>query len=132
MGGGKIIAVDVNEDYCDETRKRIADLHLKNTGVKVVCADAITAIHSLEPFSIDLAFVDDKIDARHIKAELESLWSWYDPKAVQKMSLGGLICVHDVTHDDVASAVIGHQGYILNTALMHLHGGLGLIQIPVK
>lgn len=128
--GGKIYAVDINTDYCDETRDRLEALDLKQTEVEVICSDAITAIGSLPRESIDFAFIDDKIDARHIKAELEALWSWYDAKAEHKMALGSIICVHDISHDDVASVVLGHQGYLLNTTRMHLHGGLGIIQIP--
>jgi len=132
MGGGEIYAVDCDADRCRETEARVTALGLSSVTLHLIALDAIAAIHTLPPLSIDFAFIDDKIDARHMRAEMEALWSWYDPAATQRMSLGGLIAVHDVTHDDVASAVIGHQGYILNTVPMHAHGGLALIQIPSR
>lgn len=130
QGGGKLILVDTNADYCAETEKFLSEFDLPNVEVDIKNMTAMEAVDSLPRHSVDFAFLDFLVDGRQVQPVLEGLWSWWDPNGRQRMKLGGLITAHDVSKEDVAQAVVGHHGYCLDYKRMLPQGGLGFIQIP--
>ena len=100
----------------------IPDDVLNHPQVQFHKADAIQWITDYDGPFIDFAFVDDDHLAPHVDEELEIL--------LPKMSDHGLICVHDVIgHFGLSNVVRKYHGYVLDMPLMHLAGGLGLIQL---
>jgi predicted O-methyltransferase YrrM len=109
---------------------RIASLPALGDNVTVVCADALSWIRAYTGPKFGLVFVDDSHDANHVSTELDALYNPAQPYT-SKMAPHGLICCHDVCgHFGLGGVVSAHHGFTLWLPLLHVAGGLGLIQIP--
>ncbi len=91
--------------------------------------DALNFLSTYTGPPFDFVFLDDDHNAEHVAHEIDLL---YDPtRAVQLVSPGAFICVHDVFGPfGLGAVVVARKGFLLDLPKLHAAGGLGILQVP--
>ena len=123
MGGGHLIACDIDAERANAVWSRLASLPIPNVRWATFATDVLDYIRSLDTAVLDFVWLDDDHQKPHVQDEINALWP--------KMRGGGLIVFHDVFGSvDLQSVVRANGGYCLDLPKLGPAGGLGLIQVP--
>jgi predicted O-methyltransferase YrrM len=119
LGGGELTIMEIDQDRARLTRRQLEAY--PNVKVRLLIGNALVSIpHLADP--IDVAFVDDNHEKKHVERELCLL--------LPKMAPGGLILLHDVFGVcDLRTVVQKFGGYSIDLPRLGPAGGLGIIQI---
>lgn len=114
----KFITVEFDPERVQTTRERVE----RFPNVTVVQGDTIQFLESYYGPRFDFVFVDDDHSHEHVDRELELV--------LQLTHKGSsMICVHDVIgRHNLRQEVEKHGGWVLRLPLLHLGGGLGILQ----
>lgn len=123
MGGGTIIAVELEADRANTAQAALENANLPPTVTwRVVHDDVLKYIASVPDESIGVAWVDDDHTKDHVAQELTALWP--------KMVTNGLILGHDVYGStDLQEQFKQVGGYALDFPRLGPAGGLGILQV---
>ena len=114
----------------DLERAMAAANELDQLGIQVYNQEALTFIEEWSGDPFDFVFLDDSHYPPHLAAELDALYNPTRPEEA-KVTRGAIICVHDVIGPCGLDAVVkARHGYVLDLPLLHIGGGLGIIQVP--
>ena len=114
----------------DGNRAMAVQRRFNSDQVRVYIKDALAFIrdHTGPPF--DFVFLDDSHDPMHLARELDALYDATRPEEA-KVTRGAIICCHDVIGPCGLDAVVkARHGFVLDLPLLHIGGGLGIIQRP--
>lgn len=122
LGGGELIAVDIDASRALAVQKRLAGLPLDTVQWRVVNDDILKTIPLFPDQSIGFAWVDDCHEIAHVDAEVQLL--------LPKMKTGGVITFHDVYGScDLQQVVTRWGGYCLDLPRLGRAGGVGILQV---
>lgn len=121
LGGGSLTVVDIEPDRCRMIEERLAGLGLTSVTARVVQADSLRYIPTLEKQSVGFAWIDGNHEHFHVASEITALYP--------KMRKGGIMALHDVYGScDLQREVTRFGGYALDLPRLGAAGGLGIIQ----
>ena len=126
MGGGTLIATDIDPSRCEITRKRIATLGISDNVCVVVTPFDVERVIGDLTRTVDVVWIDDDHSRLHVESEINALWP--------KMKPGGLMLFHDVSSDGVCQLgplVRRYGGIALDLPRLGPDGGLGFLQVPL-
>jgi predicted O-methyltransferase YrrM len=119
LGGGELVIMELDAERGRHTRRQLEGYPSVN--VRLLIGNALVGIPHLENESIDVAFIDDNHEKRHVEKELCLLFPKIAPK--------GIILLHDVYGScDLQSVVRAFGGYSIDLPRLGPAGGLGIIQ----
>lgn len=122
LGGGELIAVDIEAERALAIQNRLEHLPLPNVNWRVVNDDILKTIPTFPDQSIGFAWIDDCHEMAHVEREVEML--------LPKMKTGGVMTFHDVYGScDLQQVVTRWGGYCLDIPRLGRAGGLGILQV---
>lgn len=122
MGGGTLMAVELEAPRAEETAKRLGSLNLEKTQCNILNANILDVIPTVPDRSIGLAWIDDHHEQHHVETEIVALWP--------KMKASGIMCFHDVWGScDLQKLVRKYGGVALDLPRLGPAGGVGIIQV---
>lgn len=92
-------------------------------GARFIKSDAVEFLKGCAMGSFDFVFVDDDHSQAHVEEELKLLYG-------DIVAPGGLIVLHDVIGPfGLEELVTSRGGFVIELPLLHVAGGLGVIQV---
>ena len=123
--GCTLISLESYKERWEEASTFCLDLD----GVTVLNVEAVSYLLNYKGPPFDFVFLDDDHGADHVAMELDLLYNFATGEGL--MAPGGIICVHDVCGPHrLGAVVVARHGFILSLPMLHVSGGLGIIQVP--
>ena len=123
--GSQLTSLDTSKEHWEAASTLCLDLK----GVTILNVEAVEYLMNYKGPPFDFVFLDDDHGADHVALELDILHNFATGEGL--MAPGGIICVHDVIGPHgLGAVVVARHGFLLSLPMLHVSGGLGIIQVP--